>query len=445
MMFSLKDFLFSPLTRKLSLKILWATSILFIPMLSYAQNHARLQTWEITRKGKYYSRQMATVDVQKPYRVEPEFSFTSLSLRIDSTQSFTGAYIISEEDTFLLQQDEHQPEGDSLKQANLIILDKPARHILFYPGQIQGHVIFSFLNAATGKKQGIIPQKNQRKKQQQPEGHCLEPALIEQSVWRAGLPAPDYQRISTSVKHIIIHHSAGSNTNINYVNVVRNIYLFHTMDRGWSDIGYNYLIAQDGTIFEGRSSGGQNVHRDNIQGAHFCGQNSGTMGICLLGNYSTAVPTEAALSSLIRLTAWKLDKEALDPFEIIPHPANATLGVIAAHRNGCNTECPGKNLYARLEEIRLEVKEQLTENCQPLIAVYPIPSHDILYVTVPKNITLHEILLYDTQGQNIKVPVYHEKDQWIMDTGLLTTGIYIVKVQGDNFNAEQKIILIHGS
>ena len=55
------------------------------------------------------------------------------------------------------------------------------------------------------------------------------------------------------------------------VNEVRRWHL----DRGWSDIGYHYLIDRDGTVVEGRP-----VERT---GAHVKGHNTGTIGVALLG------------------------------------------------------------------------------------------------------------------------------------------------------------------
>ena len=45
--------------------------------------------------------------------------------------------------------------------------------------------------------------------------------------------------------------------------------------RGWSDIGYHYVIRRDGPVEEGRQ-------RD-LQGAHTKGQNYRSVGVCLIG------------------------------------------------------------------------------------------------------------------------------------------------------------------
>lgn len=50
--------------------------------------------------------------------------------------------------------------------------------------------------------------------------------------------------------------------------------------RGWSDIGYHWIIDRDGTVLSGRS-----MFRD---GAHVKGRNKGTVGICLLGGFGSS-------------------------------------------------------------------------------------------------------------------------------------------------------------
>ena len=50
----------------------------------------------------------------------------------------------------------------------------------------------------------------------------------------------------TTVTHLIVHHTAGSNTSSDWPAVVRSIWNFHIFTNGWSDIGYNYLIDPNG-------------------------------------------------------------------------------------------------------------------------------------------------------------------------------------------------------
>lgn len=51
-------------------------------------------------------------------------------------------------------------------------------------------------------------------------------------------------------------------------------------DRGWSDIGYHFVINREGEIGEGRDIA--------KTGAHVQGHNTGTIGVCLLGGHGSA-------------------------------------------------------------------------------------------------------------------------------------------------------------
>ena len=58
---------------------------------------------------------------------------------------------------------------------------------------------------------------------------------------------------------------------------VAEVRRWHTQDRGWSDIGYHYLIDRDGTVVEGRPI--------EKAGAHVKNHNSHSVGISLFGGH----------------------------------------------------------------------------------------------------------------------------------------------------------------
>lgn len=167
----------------------------------------------------------------------------------------------------------------------------------------------------------------------------------------------------TTVTHLIVHHSAGTNSSSDWAATVRGIWTFHSLTnnggRGWGDIGYNYLIDPNGIIYEGRGGG------DNVIGAHFSCQNGGTMGVCMLGTFTSVSPTAAALTSLRRLLAWKAEQRGIDPLGTNYHAGTRLiLPTISGHRHGnpavpqyacTRTSCPGDNLYAQLAVIRTNV------------------------------------------------------------------------------------------
>jgi len=65
----------------------------------------------------------------------------------------------------------------------------------------------------------------------------------------------------------------------------------HMDTQGWSDIGYNFVIAPDGTIYEGRDL--------RVRPTHTEGFNTGNVGIALIGNFTgDGEPTEDQLRAL---------------------------------------------------------------------------------------------------------------------------------------------------
>lgn len=73
------------------------------------------------------------------------------------------------------------------------------------------------------------------------------------------------------INRIIVHCSA---TKPSMDIGVEDIRRWH-IDRGWSDIGYHWVITRDGTVEKGRS--------EKVAGAHARGHNQDSIAICLVG------------------------------------------------------------------------------------------------------------------------------------------------------------------
>ncbi len=338
------------------IRALWVSTVFFllagIQTESFSQK-VELKTIRTTYKK--FSQKSAQLEQNEKYLLSNDNLFTALSLQIKESQSFKGAYIIVKKDTFYLSRDEHVDARNGLINANLISFEKPISTFQLYTKQINQSVLFNFINGHVGK---LAPSQSLSNS----KSDCLsEPESINQYLWRTGLKAPNYSRSFSKVDHLIIHHSAGSNANANYTQVVRDIYIYHTEVNGWSDIAYNYLIAQDGTIFKGRDPDGG--EQDNVRGAHFCGMNTGTMGVCLLGDYTSIAPTDTTIQSLLKLLSWKLNKEGLNAFESTTFNG-INLGAMAGHRDGCATECPGTKTYQKIESFKSNANS-IIETCYP--------------------------------------------------------------------------------
>jgi flagellar hook assembly protein FlgD len=192
------------------------------------------------------------------------------------------------------------------------------------------------------------------------------PPIITRADWHADESirrgAPYY---ADGIHLAIVHHTAGSNsyTKAQSASIVRAIELYHVQGNGWNDIGYNFLVDKYGQIFEGRYGG---ITRP-VVGAHAQGFNSGSVGISLIGDYSSTSISPAARAALVSLIAWRLDLAHVDPLSKVVrvssgnprYPAGTaiTLNAISAHRDVYPTSCPGASLYAQLPSLRTEVSK----------------------------------------------------------------------------------------
>ncbi|MFY7849834.1 MAG: N-acetylmuramoyl-L-alanine amidase [Bacteroidia bacterium] len=253
--------------------------------------------------------------------------------------------------------------------------------------------------------------------------------IIPQSVWRAGLAAPKPNPVSTPTRHAIVHHSAGSTFDTNYTAVVRSYYLLHTEVNGWDDIGYNYLIARDGSIFAGRDPQNRTgVVQDNVRGAHFCGKNEYTMGICVIGDFTSQAPATAALYSLCDLLAWKFEKDGLDPLgsQSHPTPTDAALSRLAGHRDGCNTACPGNLLYSELFNLRQCVsrRQPLSATETALPAGWILESHGDHFRLLSSDPQPTVMEIYDTGGRLMR----RANGTAAIETGALPSGLWYARI-----------------
>ncbi len=74
------------------------------------------------------------------------------------------------------------------------------------------------------------------------------------------------------INKLIVHCSATPNDREVSVDEIRS---WHK-ERGWSDIGYHYVISRQGQILCGRPVG--------VIGAHCQGHNNDSIGVCLIGD-----------------------------------------------------------------------------------------------------------------------------------------------------------------
>ena len=112
--------------------------------------------------------------------------------------------------------------------------------------------------------------------------------------------------------------------------------------RGWTCIGYHFLVRKDGTIYRGRP--------ENVVGAHASNHNNTSIGICAEGNFEIEIMSEVQKRALIELVSYLRKKY--------------NISKVLRHKDIGATDCPGKNypfeeiVNGKTDNIKYEVHVQ---------------------------------------------------------------------------------------
>jgi N-acetylmuramoyl-L-alanine amidase len=109
---------------------------------------------------------------------------------------------------------------------------------------------------------------------------------------------------------------------------------WHVNERGWSDIGYHYVVLLDGTVDKGRP-----VKR---QGAHVRGHNKGSIGICYVGGCDSDMNPKDTRTDLQKDSLTELISYLMDSYE------DATLH---GHNEFSSKACPSFNVKEEYKEL----------------------------------------------------------------------------------------------
>ncbi len=132
---------------------------------------------------------------------------------------------------------------------------------------------------------------------------------------------------------ITVHHSGNpGDDDGDPKSMLRNFERNH-QDKGWAAIGYHFIIAKDGRVFEGRPL--------KYQGAHATGENNlGNIGVCLMGDFDSSQVPKAQRVALI------------DALDRLSKQYGIKRQNVYGHRDFKTTECPGRNLYRLVEKFQ---------------------------------------------------------------------------------------------
>ncbi|XP_019648044.1 PREDICTED: peptidoglycan-recognition protein SC2-like isoform X2 [Branchiostoma belcheri] len=159
---------------------------------------------------------------------------------------------------------------------------------------------------------------------------CAGVNMVLRDGW--GARPPKYTNaMHTPVSQVFIHHTTGSACydQDRCSSLIRSHQNYHMDNRGWADIGYNFLIGEDGRVYEGRGF--------DRQGGHTQGYNSVSIAVSFVGDYTSRLPNQAALNAA---------KAIID--------CGVQLGKVTSgyrlkgHRDVGSTACPGDTLYSHI-------------------------------------------------------------------------------------------------
>ena len=143
---------------------------------------------------------------------------------------------------------------------------------------------------------------------------------------------------------IVVHTAADPREGGSRDTTAAEIDLWHKA-RGWSGIGYHYLVRRNGQIQNGRS--------ENQIGAHAAGVNGVSLGVCLSGHGDLQPMTEAQYQSLIRLLVQLCRRHGIPADRIVGHREIYKIDPAAR----TTKTCPGSKVP--MDQIRESVRLQL--------------------------------------------------------------------------------------
>ncbi|KAK2140644.1 hypothetical protein LSH36_1285g00009 [Paralvinella palmiformis] len=108
------------------------------------------------------------------------------------------------------------------------------------------------------------------------------------------------------------------------------LFVLRRTAEGWDDIGYSFLVGEDGRVYEGRGW--------STLPAHSPRYNFISHGICIMGNFMKVAPLSDALKAVEAWIQCGLDKRhIISGYELF------------GHRDGRCTDCPGDVLYGIIQ------------------------------------------------------------------------------------------------
>ncbi len=188
----------------------------------------------------------------------------------------------------------------------------------------------------------------------------LDAPLLTRADWGAE-PADGWPTAHAPLQAIVVHHTGTRNDDPDPLAMLRRVQSFHAHERGWGDIGYSFVVLEDGRIAEGRTGSTRAPAPLGVVAGHAYGHNPGTLGVAVAGRFLDRRPTLAAWAALLELVVAVSRSCALDPMGAAVTLENGRRlpAVISGHGDVRDTTCPGGALVAALPALRAEARHRI--------------------------------------------------------------------------------------
>ena len=225
-------------------------------------------------------------------------------------------------------------------------------------------------------------------------------------------------KYTETVDAIVIHHTHSEYEDS--LEWMKDIYRYHSLNRQWWDIWYNYVIGYDGEIFEWRKWG------DYSSAAHSKWNNFSTLWIAVMGNYGSEWVNEEqykSLETLVKYLAWKYGIDFSEKHyyhmkcageKCNTFPLETYLdSTLVWHRDTWHTSCPWDKLYEQIQKLR-EDNLSFTSGFEPKLRIeWVSKSREESDSQIPKIHKMVSILAPYSQSQ-LSI-IYHRINELLLD------------------------------
>lgn len=141
------------------------------------------------------------------------------------------------------------------------------------------------------------------------------------------------------IDKIILHCAATPEGKDFTVGNIRNWHL----QRGFTDIGYHFVIYRDGSVHRGRPV--------EYAGAHTTGQNQNSIGICYIGGCAADGKPKDTRTPEQRFALFKLVHELMQKY-------NISISKVFGHREFANKACPSFDMNTFRKELQIFIDKR---------------------------------------------------------------------------------------